>query len=290
MAVGKEIRSKIKSVENTKKITKAMEMVAASKMRKAQERMLAARPYSEKVRSIAAHLSQANPEYVHPFMRVNDVKKSSLIVVTTDKGLCGGLNTNVLRVVTNKLKELRDAGVAVETVAIGGKGLGFLNRIGAKVISHVTGLGDQPHLERLIGPVKVALDQYARGEINAVYLSYTRFVNTMRQESVVEQLLPLSSEKIQAEGSSSGANWEYIYEPDAQTVIDELLVRYVESLVYQAVAENMASEQSARMVAMKAATDNAGNVINELKLVYNKTRQAAITTELSEIVAGAAAV
>lgn len=290
MAVGKEIRSKIKSVENTKKITKAMEMVAASKMRKAQERMLAARPYSEKVRTIAAHLSQANPEYVHPFMRVNDAKKAGLIVVTTDKGLCGGLNTNVLRVVTNKLKELREQGVAVESVAIGGKGLGFLNRIGAKVVSHVTALGDKPHLERLIGPVKVLLDQYARGEINAVYLSYTRFVNTMRQESVIEQLLPLSSEQIRGTNAPAGASWEYIYEPDAQTVIDELLVRYVESLVYQAVAENMASEQSARMVAMKAATDNAGNVINELKLVYNKTRQAAITTELSEIVAGAAAV
>lgn len=290
MAVGKEIRSKIKSVENTKKITKAMEMVAASKMRKAQERMLAARPYSEKVRSIAAHLSQANPEYVHPFMRINDARKVGLIVVTTDKGLCGGLNTNVLRVVTNKFRELRDEGVAVESVAIGGKGLGFLNRIGAKVVSQVTALGDQPHLDRLVGPVKVLLDQYARGEIKAVYLSYTRFVNTMRQEAVLEQLLPLSNEQIRVEEASSGSSWDYIYEPDAQTVIDELLVRYLESLVYQAVAENMASEQSARMVAMKAATDNAGNVINELKLVYNKTRQAAITTELSEIVAGAAAV
>ena len=288
MAAGKEIRGKIKSVENSKKITKAMEMVAASKMRKAQERMLAARPYSEKIRNIAANLGQANPEYVHPFMQVNDAKKVGVIVVTTDKGLCGGMNTNVLRVVTNKLRELQDAGVATDAVAIGGKGLGFLNRVGAKVVSHATGLGDTPHLDKLIGPVKVLLDQYAEGKLSAVYLAYTKFINTMKQESVVEQLLPLSSEKLQAE--KTGASWEYIYEPDAQSVIDELLVRYVESLVYQAVAENMASEQSARMVAMKAATDNAGNVISELKLVYNKTRQAAITTELSEIVAGAAAV
>ena len=288
MAAGKEIRGKIKSVENTKKITKAMEMVAASKMRKAQDRMLAARPYSEKIRNIAAHLGEANPEYVHPFMQVSDAKKVGVIVVTTDKGLCGGMNTNVLRVVTNKLREQQDAGIATEAVAIGGKGLGFLNRVGAKVVSHATGLGDTPHLDKLIGPVKVLLDQYAEGKLSAVYLAYTKFINTMKQESVVEQLLPLSSEKLQAE--KTGASWEYIYEPDAQSVIDELLVRYVESLVYQAVAENMASEQSARMVAMKAATDNAGNVISELKLVYNKARQAAITTELSEIVAGAAAV
>ncbi len=289
MAVGKEIRSQIKSVENTKKITKAMEMVAASKMRKAQERMLAARPCSEKVRNIAAHLGEANPEYTHPFMQVNgDAKKAGVIVVTTDKGLCGGLNTNVLRVVINKVRDLQGAGVAVEAVAIGNKGLGFLNRSGVKVVAQVTGLGDQPHLDKLIGPVKSLLDQYAEGKLNAVYLCYTKFINTMKQESVVEQLLPLSNEQMQA--NKTGASWEYIYEPDAQTVIDDLLVRYVESLVYQAVAENMASEQSARMVAMKAATDNAGNVINELKLVYNKTRQAAITTELSEIVAGAAAV
>ena len=288
MAAGKEIRGKIKSVENTKKITKAMEMVAASKMRKAQDRMLAARPYSEKIRNIAAHLGEANPEYVHPFMQVNDAKKVGVIVVTTDKGLCGGMNTNVLRVVTNKLRELQDAGVATEAVAIGGKGLGFLNRVGAKVVSHATGLGDTPHLDKLIGPVKVLLDQYAEGKLSAVYLSYTKFINTMKQESVVEQLLPLSSEQMQADKTEH--SWEYIYEPDAQTVIDELLVRYVESLIYQAVAENMASEQSARMVAMKAATDNAGSVIGELKLVYNKTRQAAITKELSEIVAGAAAV
>ena len=289
MAAGKEIRGKIQSVENTKKITKAMEMVAASKMRKAQERMRSARPYSEKIRNIAAHLGQANPEYVHPFMQVNDAKAAGLIVVTTDKGLCGGMNTNVLRVVTAKLRELQGAGVSTEAVAIGNKGLGFLNRVGARVVSHVTGLGDTPHLDKLIGPVKVLLDAYAEGKVNAVYLCYTRFINTMRQESVVEQLLPLSSETLQT-GGKAAHGWDYIYEPDAQSVIDELLVRYVESLIYQAVAENMASEQSARMVAMKAATDNAGNVIGELKLIYNKTRQAAITKELSEIVAGAAAV
>ena len=288
MAAGKEIRGKIKSVENTKKITKAMEMVAASKMRKAQDRMRAARPYSEKVRNIAGHLSKANPEYVHPFMQANDAKKAGFIVVTTDKGLCGGMNTNVLRAVTNKIRDLQAQGTGIEAVAIGNKGLGFLNRVGAKVVSHVTQLGDTPHLERLIGPVKVLLDAYTRGEINAVYLSYTKFINTMKQESVVEQLLPLTAESL--EPSASSHAWDYIYEPDAQTVIDDLLLRYIEALVYQAVAENMASEQSARMVAMKAATDNAGNVIAELKLVYNKTRQAAITKELSEIVAGAAAV
>jgi F-type H+-transporting ATPase subunit gamma len=289
MAAGKEIRGKIKSVENTKKITKAMEMVAASKMRKAQDRMRQARPYSEKVRQIAANLSRANPEYVHPFMKANDdASVAGMIVVTTDKGLCGGLNTNVLRVVTNQFKELQAKGQTAEAVAIGNKGLGFLNRIGAKVVSHVTGLGDTPHLDKLIGPVKVLLDAYAEGRINAVYLSYTRFINTMKQEAVVQQLLPLNAKDL--DEGEAGHDWDYIYEPDAQTVIDELLVRYVEAQVYQAVAENMASEQSARMVAMKAATDNAGNVISELKLVYNKTRQAGITKELSEIVAGAAAV
>ena len=292
MAAGKEIRGKIKSVENTKKITKAMEMVAASKMRKAQDRMRSARPYANKVRDIAANLGKANPEYTHAFMKLNDAKSAGFIVVTTDKGLCGGMNTNVLRAVTTKLKDQQAAGMSTQAVAIGNKGLGFLNRIGAKVVSHVTQLGDTPHLDRLIGPVKVLLDAYAEGKVNAVYLCYTRFINTMRQEPVVEQLLPLSAEKMRAEAQASGTQhgWDYLYEPDAQTVIDDLLLRYVEALVYQAVAENMASEQSARMVAMKAATDNAGNVIAELKLVYNKTRQAAITKELSEIVAGAAAV
>ncbi|TMH13824.1 MAG: F0F1 ATP synthase subunit gamma [Betaproteobacteria bacterium] len=289
MAVGKEIRGKIKSVENTKKITKAMEMVAASKMRKAQERMRAARPYSEKIRSLAANLSQATPEYKHAFMVQNDAAKpAGFVVVTTDKGLCGGLNTNVLRAVTLKLRELEGQGVKSEAVAIGNKGLGFLNRIGAKVVSQATQLGDKPHLDKLIGPVKTLLDAYAEGRLSAVYLCYTRFINTMKQEPVVQQLLPLPAESMTVDKTEHG--WDYLYEPDAPTVIDELLMRYTEALVYQAVAENMASEQSARMVAMKSATDNAGNVIAELKLVYNKTRQAAITKELSEIVAGAAAV
>ena len=292
MATGKEIRGKIKNFESTKKITKAMEMVSVSKMRKAQDRMRAARPYAEKVRNIASHLGQANPEYVHPFMKTNDVKKAGIIVVTTDKGLCGGMNTNVLRVVTGRLRELQNAGVSTEVVAVGNKGLGFLTRIGAKVVSQVTQLGDTPHLERLIGPMKTLLDEYEKGELNAVYIAYTRFVNTMRQEAVIEQLLPLSAEKMHEETRASGTQhaWDYIYEPDAKSVIDDLLIRYVEALAYQAVAENMASEHAARMVAMKAATDNAGNVIGELKLVYNKTRQAAITKELSEIVSGAAAI
>jgi len=288
MAAGKEIRGKIKSVENTKKITKAMEMVAASKMRKAQERMRAARPYSEKIRTVAAHLAQANPEYSHPFLVKQDRSKTvGLIIVTTDKGLCGGMNTNMLRLATQKMRELESQGQKVEAVAIGNKGLGFLNRVGAKVIGHVTQFGDTPHLEQLIGPGKVMLDAYDEGKFDAVYLCFTRFVNTMKQEPVIDQLLPLTADKMQPVNSHS---WDYLYEPDAQTVIDELLLRYIEALVYQAVAENMASEQSARMVAMKSASDNAGNVIGELKLIYNKTRQAAITKELSEIVAGAAAV
>ena len=288
MAAGKEIRGKIKSVENTKKITKAMEMVAASKMRKAQERMRAARPYGEKIRQVAGNLGKANPEYVHPFMEINTSKSVGYIVVTTDKGLCGGLNTNVLRMLTHKLREAQALGMGAQAVAIGNKGLGFLNRSGIKVVSQATQLGDTPHVESLIGPVKVLLDAYVNGEINSIFLCFTRFINTMKQESVVEQLLPLRAEVLQAEAKHS--SWDYIYEPDANIVIDDLLLRYVEALVYQAVAESMASEQSARMVAMKSATDNAGDVINELKLVYNKTRQAAITKELSEIVAGAAAV
>jgi F-type H+-transporting ATPase subunit gamma len=292
MASGKELRTKIKSVENTKKITKAMEMISVSKMRKAQERMRAARPYSDKIRNIASNLGQANPEYVHQFMKVNDAKSVGFIVVTTDKGLCGGLNTNLLRAVTTRLRETQTAGKTPQAVAIGGKGLGFLNRIGAKVVSHATHLGDKPHLDKLIGPVKVLLDAYARGELSEVYLCYNKFGSTMRQDPVVEQLLPLSAAKMQAESKASGTQhgWDYIYEPDAKAVIDDLLLRYVEALVYQALAENMASEHAARMVAMKAATDNAGSVIGELKLVYNKTRQAAITKELSEIVSGAAAI
>ncbi|MEP7299696.1 MAG: F0F1 ATP synthase subunit gamma [Burkholderiales bacterium] len=293
MAAGKEIRGKIKSFENTKKITKAMEMVSVAKMRKAQERMRAARPYAEKIRSLAANLSQATPEYKHPFMvKHDDAKTVGFILVTTDKGLCGGLNTNVLRAVTTKLKEVEAQGKKSQAVAIGNKGYGFLNRIGAQVVSHATHLGDKPTLDKLIGPVKVLLDAYAEGKLAAVYLCYTRFINTIKQEPVVHQLLPLSAETMSAEAAQDGTQhgWDYLYEPDAPSVINELLVRYTEALVYQALAENMASEHSARMVAMKAATDNAGNLIGELKLIYNRTRQAAITKELSEIVAGAAAV
>jgi F-type H+-transporting ATPase subunit gamma len=293
MASGKEIRGKIKSVENTKKITKAMEMVAASKMRKAQERMRAGRPYADKIRNITAHLSSATPEYRHPFMQAPAVptKRVGLLVVTTDKGLCGGLNTNVLRQVTAKLRELEQQGNQVEVVAIGNKGLGFLSRVGAQVVAQAVQLGDEPQVEQLVGPVKVLIKPFHDGEFDAVYLCYTRFINTMKQEPVVEQLLPLPADRLsQTQEEKKGHSWDYLYEPDAQTVIDDLMVRYVEALVYQSVLENLASEQSARMVAMKAATDNAGTLIGELKLVYNKTRQAAITTELTEIVAGAAAV
>jgi F-type H+-transporting ATPase subunit gamma len=289
MASGKEIRTKIKSVQNTRKITKAMEMVAASKMRKAQDRMRAARPYADKIRRLAANLSQANvTDYKHPFLvHKDEVKRVGLILVTTDKGLCGGMNTNVQRIAINAMKDWEAAGATeIRACCIGNKGFGFMQRIGAKVASHVVQLGDTPHLEKLIGPVKVMLDAFQNGELDAVYIGYTRFINTMKQEPMLEQVLPLSGEKLGTPDSS----WDYLYEPEPQVVIDELLVRYVEALVYQAVAENMASEQSARMVAMKAASDNAKTVIGDLQLVYNKTRQAAITKELSEIVGGAAAV
>jgi F-type H+-transporting ATPase subunit gamma len=287
MAGSKEIRTKIKSVENTRKITKAMEMVAASKMRKAQDRMRASRPYAEKIRNVAAHLSFANPEYKHPYLVKRDlVKNIGLIVISSDKGLCGGLNTNMLRLSVNQMKSWEAEGKAISVSAIGNKGLSFMNRVGANVKSHVTGLGDVPHLETLIGTIKVMLDAYETGEIDQLYISYTKFINTMKQEPVMEQLLPLSGEQL---GSPKG-HWDYIYEPEAKPVVDQLMMRYVESLVYNAVAENMASEQSSRMVAMKSASDNAKNVIGELKLVYNKARQAAITKEISEIVGGAAAV
>ena len=288
MASGKEIRNKIKSVESTRKITKAMEMVAASKMRKAQDRMRAARPYGEKIRHVAGNLSHALTDYSHPFLEErNDVKGVGLIVVTSDKGLCGGLNTNVLRLTLGKMKEWDAEGKTLQVSAIGNKGFGFMMRAGANLVSHLTGLGDTPHLEKLIGPAKILLDAYVSGEIDVVYIAYTRFINTMKQEPVIEQLLPLSGDVV---GGSTSNRWDYIYEPDAKSVIDNLLIRYVEALLYQSVAENMASEQSARMVAMKSASDNAKNVIGELKLMYNKARQAAITKELSEIVGGAAAV
>ena len=287
MAGSKEIRTKIKSVQNTRKITRAMEMVAASKMRRAQERMRTSRPYGEKIRNVAAHISQANPEYRHPFLVSRDsVKRIGLIVVTTDKGLCGGLNTNALRLALNKIKEWEALGEEIEVCALGNKGLGFMQRLGAKVVAQVTGLGDKPQMEKLIGALKVMLDGYTQDRFDRLLIVYTRFVNTMKQEAVVEQLLPLSGDTL---GVPEGS-WDYIYEPDAKSVLDQVLTRYVEALIYQGVAENMASEQSARMVAMKAASDNAGKVIDELTLIYNKSRQASITKELSEIVAGAAAV
>jgi F-type H+-transporting ATPase subunit gamma len=287
MPGSKEIRTKIKSVQNTRKITKAMEMVSASKMRKAQERMRMGRPYAEKIRNVAAHISHAHPEYHHPFLVDHDkVKRIGIIVVTTDKGLCGGLNTNLLRLAQNRIKDWKSQGEEIEVCTIGNKGFGFMNRMETQIVSHVVGLGDRPNMDKLVGAVKVMLDGYREGRFDQLLLFYTRFINTMKQEPVVEQLLPLSGEQL---GTPSGV-WDYIYEPDAKKVLDHLLGRYIEALVYQAVAENMASEQSARMVAMKAATDNAGSVIKELTLVYNKARQAAITKELSEIVAGAAAV
>ena len=288
----KEIRGKIKSVQNTRKITKAMEMVAASKMRKAQERMRQIRPYGDKIRNIVAHLSLANPEYKHPFVHKHEGKKAAgVILITTDKGLCGGLNTNIQRAVLAKVKDLSAQDVQVLATAIGNKGFGFLQRLNANVVSHYVQMGDRPHIENLIGPVKVLLDQYAEGKLDAVYLAYTRFVNTMKQEPVIEQLLPLTAARLaQTEEEKRAYAWDYIYEPDPRAVIDTLMVRYVEALIYQSVAENQASEQSARMVAMKSASDNAKKLIEELQLVYNKTRQAGITKEISEIVGGAAAV
>jgi F-type H+-transporting ATPase subunit gamma len=291
MAGSKEIRTKIKSVQNTRKITKAMEMVAASKMRKAQERMRHARPYGDKIRTIASHLAHANTEYRHPFLtRREDVKDVGLIVITSDKGLCGGLNTNALRLALNKVREWQGEGRGVRVTAIGNKGFGFMQRFNANIVSHLVGVGDQPNMEKLIGPVKVQIDAFSTGEIGALYIVYTRFINTMKQEPVVEQLLPLPAERLQEDRAADRKNWDYLYEPEARVVLEQLLTRYVEQIIYQAVAENIASEQSARMVAMKAASDNASSVIDSLTLVYNKARQAAITKELSEIVGGAAAV
>jgi len=283
----KEIRVKIRSVQSTRKITKAMEMVAASKMRKAQERMRAARPYAEKIRNVAAHISHSNPEYRHPFLVERDtVKRIGIIVITTDKGLCGALNTNVLRLVLNKYKEWQSEGEEVDACCLGGKGLGFMQRLGVNVVSNVAGLGDRPNLERLVGAVKVMLDGYAEDKFDRLLMFSTRFINTMKQEPAMEQILPLSGERL---GAPEGT-WDYIYEPEAKAVLDQVLTRYMESIIYQAVAENMASENSARMVAMKAASDNAETLIDELTLIYNKNRQAAITKEISEIVSGAAAV
>ena len=283
----KEIRMKIRSVQNTRKITKAMEMVAASKMRKAQERMRHARPYGEKIRNVAAHISHANPEYKHPFLVSRDtVKRVGVIVITTDKGLCGALNTNLLRMVLTQYKEWQGQGEEIDVCAIGNKGFGFMQRLGAHVVSHVVQLGDKPQMDKLIGAVKVMLDGYITDRFDRLMLGYTRFINTMKQEPVIEQLLPLSGERLGAPETV----WDYLYEPEARAVLDQVMTRYIEALIYQAVSENMASEQSARMVAMRAASDNAGKIIGELQLIYNKTRQAGITKELAEIVGGAAAV
>jgi F-type H+-transporting ATPase subunit gamma len=283
----KEIRLKIRSVQNTRKITKAMEMVAASKMRKAQDRMRHARPYGEKIRNVAAHISHANPEYRHPYLIERDtVKRVGLIVITTDKGLCGALNTNLLRMVLGQYKEWQAQGEEIDVCTLGNKGLGFMQRLGAKIVSQAVQLGDRPQMEKLIGAVKVMLDGYTSNRFDRLMLAYTRFINTMKQEPVIEQLLPLSGERLGAPETV----WDYIYEPEARAVLEQVLTRYIEALIFQAVAENMASEQSARMVAMKAASDNAGSLIDELTLIYNKNRQAGITKELSEIVGGAAAV
>ena len=287
MAGTKEIRMKIRSVQSTRKITKAMEMVSASKMRKAQDRMRQARPYGEKIRNVAAHISHANPEYKHPALVQRDiVKRLGIIIVTTDKGLCGALNTNLLRLVLGEYKQWQAEGEEIEVCALGSKGLGFMQRLGANVVSNEVQLGDRPTVDRLVGPVKVMTDAFMAGHTDRVMIGYNRFINTMKQEPVIEQLLPLSGERLGAPETV----WDYLYEPDARSVLDQVLRRYVEVIVLQALAENMASEQSARMVAMKAASDNAGNVIDELTLVYNKSRQASITKELSEIVGGAAAV
>ena len=283
----KEIRLKIRSVQNTRKITKAMEMVAASKMRKAQERMRHARPYGDKIRNVAAHISHATPEYRHPFLVDRDsVKRIGIIVVTTDKGLCGALNTNLLRMVLAEYTAWQGQGEEIDVCALGSKGLGFMQRLGAKIVSQAVQLGDYPHMERLIGAVKVMLDAYMSDRFDRLMIGYNRFINTMKQEPVIEQLLPLSGERLGAPETV----WDYIYEPDARVVLDQVMTRYIEALIYQAVAENMASEQSARMVAMKAASDNADTLIDELTLIYNKNRQAGITKEISEIVGGAAAV
>ena len=289
----KEIRGKIKSVQNTRKITKAMEMVAASKMRKAQDRMRQARPYADKMRNIIAHLAASSTAYAHPFLVKHKTQsgKAAMIIVATDKGLAGALNTNIQRLVLHKSQELHEKGQSLSVTAIGNKAVAFSGHLGLEVVSQVVQLGDRPSLDRLLGAIRVQLDAYAQGKVDAVYIAYTRFVNAMKQIPTIEQLLPLSQEKLASIGEEPRQySWDYIYEPDAQTVLDELLKRYVEALIYQAVAENMASEQSARMVAMKAASDNAKKLIGELQLVYNKTRQAGITKEITEIVGGAAAV
>ena len=285
----KEIRAKIRSVHNTRKITKAMEMVAASKMKKAQDRMRAARPYGNTIRNLIGHLADASTEAVHPFLRkVKEVNNIGLICVSTDKGLAGALNTNIQRLLAHTFRDWAQEGKKVEATAIGNKGLGFLQRVGIPVVSQVTQLGDRPNLERLLGAIKVPIEAFQEGRVDVVYIAYSRFINAMKQEPVIEQLLPLPKSAVETDKHEN--SWDYIYEPSADEVLKVLLKRYVEALIYQAVAENMASEQSARMVAMKAASDNAKKLIDDLELVYNKTRQAGITKEITEIVGGAAAV
>jgi len=286
MANEKEIRTQIRSIENTQKITRAMEMVAGSKMRKAQDRMQHARPYAEKMRNVISHVAAANSEYKHPFLVSREVKRAGMIVVSTDRGLCGGLNTNEFRQVIAMLDELRGENIEADFCVIGNKAAMFFKRFGVKILAQATHLGDRPAIEDLIGTIKVMLDAYSEGEIDSLYLVYNQFVNSMTQRPVIERLLPREP----SDDEQVKRYWDYIYEPDAKIVLDNLLTRYIESLIYQGVVENVACEQAARMVAMKSATDNAGELISDLKLIYNKARQASITQELSEIVAGAAAV
>ena len=286
MAVGKEIRVKIASVQNTQKITRAMEMVATSKMRKAQDRMKATRPYAEKMRKVISHVAHAHSEYRHPFFIAREVKRVGIIVVSTDRGLCGGLNSNLFRLMVQNMKRWQTANIEFDVCTIGRKGLQFFQRVGGNVLGQVSRVGDQPHLDQLIGTVKIMLDAYIDGRIDQLYIASNDFVNSMTQKAELEQLLPLKP----SEDASISHHWDYIYEPESKEVVDQLLGRYIESLVYQRVIENIACEQAARMVAMKSASDNAGKPIKELQLIYNKARQAAITQELAEIVGGAAAV
>jgi len=286
MAGAKEIRTKIASIKNTQKITKAMQMVAASKMRKAQDRMQATRPYAEKIRTVVAHIAQSHPEYHHPYLIERAAKRVGVIVISSDRGLCGGLNINLFKKAVRSMKEWSEAGMEIELTLIGTKANSFFKRMGGRIAASATHLGDQPSIVELIGTIKVMLDAYEEGSIDRLYLVHNRFVNTMIQDPQLTQLLPVSGEQ----DEQLKHHWDYIYEPDSRPVLDALMIRYIESLVYQGVVENVACEMSARMVAMKAATDNAGNLIDELQLIYNKARQAAITQEISEIVGGAAAV
>ena len=286
MAVGKEIRNQIKSVKNTQKITRAMEMVAASKMRKAQDRMQATRPYAEKIRKVISHLAHAHPEYRHTYMQDREVKRVGFIIISSDRGLCGGLNSNLFRANLRELREWNEKNIEIDLCTVGTKATGYFRRLGSRIVADAGHLGDAPEIEDLIGTVKVMLDAFDNGEIDRLYVVYNKFVNTMTQEPTIDQLLPIEK----SHDEELEHHWDYIYEPEAKEVLTDLLTRYIESLVYQALVENIACEQAARMVAMKAASDNAGNMIDDLELVYNKARQAAITQELSEIVSGAAAV